>query len=249
MKTLKKLSIIFATMLLPLMLSSCDDGCDGGNKSEITNNQENREETYSEDTISLNPRTPRDAYKIELDESVKNNEYLKDIKSISAELASNHKLENFYTKDSENVFNKNYYPTFAITSAELEELLEITVYNSSSTYSEEQHIFKQIDSDVKVLYGILEISYDKKTISGKILKQETRTPVTFYNGKDINGNTDSSNSSEYKPSDVILTFMGKLTQPSTYKVEYDYTYSSYGEIKFYYYPGTITITKVQIGSN
>lgn len=248
MKKFNKLCIILAAMLLPLILSSCDDGCDGGNKSEITDNQENKEETYSDDTISLSSSTPRDAYKIELDESVKNNEYLKDIKSISAELASNHKLESFYTKDSENIFNKNYYPTFAITSAELEELLEITVYNGATSYSEEQHIFKQIDSDVKVLYGVLEISYDKKTISGRILKQETRTPVTFYNGKDINGNT-SYNSSEYKPSDVIVTFMGKLAQPSTYKVEYDYTYSSYGEMKCYYYPGTITITKVQMGSN
>ncbi|WP_296665025.1 MULTISPECIES: hypothetical protein [unclassified Treponema] len=245
MKKFNKLCMILATILLPVILSSCDDGCDGGNKSEITNNQENREETYSDDTISLSSWIPRDAYKIELDESVKNNEYLKDVKSISAELASNHKAGSFYTKDGSNY---NYYTGFAITSAELEELLEI-VTEGYLKDSVEQHIFKQIDSDVKVLYGALEISYDKKTISGKILKQETRTPVTFYNGKDINGNTDSSNSSEYKPSDVILTFMGKLTQPSTYKVEYDYTYSSFGEKKYYYYPGTITITKVQMGSN
>ena len=227
MKTLKKLSIIFASMFMLAAFAGCDDGeCESDESNAETNTESNAESNTESNTESNNKgRISFDRlffgceYKIELAENLKTEYNSLNIKSISCKLSSKYDFKGSRA--------------FAMTSAELKESSQCDV--SDSLHLNENDVFKIQKQDVKIYYGLYELSNDDKEIQGVILTEETRTPAQFSQSGKLNNTTYN-----YDTSNAIYEFKGHLTTTTLHAFQDIGTTSE----KSIIYPGTITITEI-----
>lgn len=211
MKTLKKLSIIFASMFMLAAFAGCDDGECESDESHAESNNKGR--------ISFDRLFFGCEYKIELAENLKTEYNSLNIKSISCKLSSKYDFKGSRA--------------FAMTSAELKESSQCDV--SDSLHLNENDVFKIQKQDVKIYYGLYELSNDDKEIQGVILTEETRTPAQFSQSGKLNNTTYN-----YDTSNAIYEFKGHLTTTTLHAFQDIGTTSE----KSIIYPGTITITEI-----
>lgn len=227
MKTLKKLSIIFASMFMLAAFAGCDDGECESDESHVESNAESNAESNTESNTESNNkgRISFDRlffgceYKIELAENLKTEYNSLNIKSISCKLSSKYDFKGSRA--------------FAMTSAELKESSQCDV--SDSLHLNENDVFKIQKQDVKIYYGLYELSNDDKEIQGVILTEETRTPAQFSQSGKLNNTTYN-----YDTSNAIYEFKGHLTTTTLHAFQDIGTTSE----KSIIYPGTITITEI-----
>lgn len=227
MKTLKKLSIIFASMFMLAAFAGCDDGECESDESHVESNTESNTESNAESNTESNNkgRISFDRlffgceYKIELAENLKTEYNSLNIKSISCKLSSKYDFKGSRA--------------FAMTSAELKESSQCDV--SDSLHLNENDVFKIQKQDVKIYYGLYELSNDDKEIQGVILTEETRTPAQFSQSGKLNNTTYN-----YDTSNAIYEFKGHLTTTTLHAFQDIGTTSE----KSIIYPGTITITEI-----
>lgn len=227
MKTLKKLSIIFASMFMLAAFAGCDDGECESDESHVESNTESNAESNTESNTESNNkgRISFDRlffgceYKIELAENLKTEYNSLNIKSISCKLSSKYDFKGSRA--------------FAMTSAELKESSQCDV--SDSLHLNENDVFKIQKQDVKIYYGLYELSNDDKEIQGVILTEETRTPAQFSQSGKLNNTTYN-----YDTSNAIYEFKGHLTTTTLHAFQDIGTTSE----KSIIYPGTITITEI-----
>ena len=227
MKTLKKLSIIFASMFMLAAFAGCDDGECESDESHVESNTESNAESNTESNTESNNkgRISFDRlffgceYKIELAENLKTEYNSLNIKSISCKLSSKYDFKGSRA--------------FAMTSAELKESSQCDV--SDSLHLNENDVFKIQKQDVKIYYGIYKLSDDIKEIQGVILTEETRTPAQFSQSGKLNNTTYN-----YDTSNAIYEFKGHLTTTTLHAFQDIGTTSE----KSIIYPGTITITEI-----
>lgn len=227
MKTLKKLSIIFASMFMLAAFAGCDDGECESDESHVESNVESNAESNTESNTESNNkgRISFDRlffgceYKIELAENLKTEYNSLNIKSISCKLSSKYDFKGSRA--------------FAMTSAELKESSQCDV--SDSLHLNENDVFKIQKQDVKIYYGLYELSNDDKEIQGVILTEETRTPAQFSQSGKLNNTTYN-----YDTSNAIYEFKGHLTTTTLHAFQDIGTTSE----KSIIYPGTITITEI-----
>lgn len=219
MKTLKKLSIIFASMFMLAAFAGCNDGECESDESHVESNTESNTESNNKGRISFDRLFFGCEYKIELAENLKTEYNSLNIKSISCKLSSKYDF-----KDSR---------AFAMTSAELKESSQCDVYDS--LHLNENDVFKIQKQDVKIYYGLYELSNDDKEIQGVILTEETRTPAQFSQSGKLNNTTYN-----YDTSNAIYEFKGHLTTTTLHAFQDIGTTSE----KSIIYPGTITITEI-----
>lgn len=215
MKTLKKLSIIFASMFMLAAFAGCDDGeCESDESHVESNTESNNKGRISFDRLFFGCE-----YKIELAENLKTEYNSLNIKSISCKLSSKYDFKGSRA--------------FAMTSAELKESSQCDV--SDSLHLNENDVFKIQKQDVKIYYGLYELSNDDKEIQGVILTEETRTPAQFSQSGKLNNTTYN-----YDTSNAIYEFKGHLTTTTLHAFQDIGTTSE----KSIIYPGTITITEI-----
>ncbi|WP_288304440.1 hypothetical protein [uncultured Treponema sp.] len=223
MKTLKKLSIIFASMFMLAAFAGCDDGECESDESHVESNAESNTESNTESNnkgrISFDRLFFGCEYKIELAENLKTEYNSLNIKSISCKLSSKYDFKGSRA--------------FAMTSAELKESSQCDV--SDSLHLNENDVFKIQKQDVKIYYGLYELSNDDKEIQGVILTEETRTPAQFSQSGKLNNTTYN-----YDTSNAIYEFKGHLTTTTLHAFQDIGTTSE----KSIIYPGTITITEI-----
>ena len=223
MKTLKKLSIIFASMFMLAAFAGCDDGECESDESHVESNTESNTESNAESNnkgrISFDRLFFGCEYKIELAENLKTEYNSLNIKSISCKLSSKYDFKGSRA--------------FAMTSAELKESSRCDV--SDSLHLNENDVFKIQKQDVKIYYGIYKLSDDIKEIQGVILTEETRTPAQFSQSGKLNNTTYN-----YDTSNAIYEFKGHLTTTTLHAFQDIGTTSE----KSIIYPGTITITEI-----
>ena len=223
MKTLKKLSIIFASMFMLAAFAGCDDGECESDESHVESNTESNAESNAESNnkgrISFDRLFFGCEYKIELAENLKTEYNSLNIKSISCKLSSKYDFKGSRA--------------FAMTSAELKESSQCDV--SDSLHLNENDVFKIQKQDVKIYYGLYELSNDDKEIQGVILTEETRTPAQFSQSGKLNNTTYN-----YDTSNAIYEFKGHLTTTTLHAFQDIGTTSE----KSIIYPGTITITEI-----
>ena len=227
MKTLKKLSIIFASMFMLAAFAGCDDGeCESDEshveshvESNAESNTESNTESNNKGRISFDRLFFGCEYKIELAENLKTEYNSLNIKSISCKLSSKYDFKGSRA--------------FAMTSAELKESSQCDV--SDSLHLNENDVFKIQKQDVKIYYGLYELSNDDKEIQGVILTEETRTPAQFSQSGKLNNTTYN-----YDTSNAIYEFKGHLTTTTLHAFQDIGTTSE----KSIIYPGTITITEI-----
>ena len=221
MKTLKKLSIIFASMFMLAAFAGCDDGECESDESHVESNAESNTESNTESNnkgrISFDRLFFGCEYKIELAENLKTEYNSLNIKSISCKLSSKYDFKGSRA--------------FAMTSAELKESFQYS--NSDDLYLND--VFKTPEKDVKIYYGIYKLSDDIKEIQGVILTEETRTPAQFSQEKKISNTTYNTNIDN-----AIYEFKGHLTVTTVIETQDIDTASE----KRTCYPGTITITSI-----
>jgi len=235
MKTLKKLSIIFASMFMLAALLSCDDG---GSVEHQASEFPSKTEASG---IFPNGDGLQNSHKIELAEILKNEYGSLNINSISRGLARKYKFaysfadKNKYgiytTEDINKMTNAGYgygHDAFVMTSAELKESFNVNSDNIND-------YFKTPEQDVKIYYGLYELSNDDKEIQGVILTEETRTPAQFSQSGKLNNTTYN-----YDTSNAIYEFKGHLTTTTLHAFQDIGTTSE----KSIIYPGTITITEI-----
>lgn len=226
MKTLKKLSIIFASMFMLAALLSCDDGgCVESQAGEVS-------PKFEWHIIHLSDVSLGCEYKIELAENLKTEYNSLNINNISGVLPNKYKF--FYTsEDIKKMTDAGYdcHYGFAMTSAELKESFQYS--NSDDLYLND--VFKTPEKDVKIYYGIYKLSDDMKEIQGVILTEETRTPAQFSQEKKISNTTYNTNIDN-----AIYEFKGHLTVTTVIETQDIDTASE----KRTCYPGTITITSI-----
>lgn len=215
MKTLKKLSIIFASMFMLAAFAGCNDGeCESDESHVESNTESNNKGRISFDRLFFGCE-----YKIELAENLKTEYNSLNIKSISCKLSSKYDFKGSRA--------------FAMTSAELKESSQCDV--SDSLHLNENDVFKIQKQDVKIYYGLYELSNDDKEIQGVILTEETRTPEQFSQSGKLNNTTYN-----YDTSNAIYEFKGHLTTTTLHAFQDIGTTSE----KSIIYPGTITITEI-----
>lgn len=223
MKTLKKLSIIFASMFMLAAFAGCDDGECESDESHVESNAESNTKSNTESNnkgrISFDRLFFGCEYKIELAENLKTEYNSLNIKSISCKLSSKYDFKGSRA--------------FAMTSAELKESSQCDV--SDSLHLNENDVFKIQKQDVKIYYGLYELSNDDKEIQGVILTEETRTPAQFSQSGKLNNTTYN-----YDTSNAIYEFKGHLTTTTLHAFQDIGTTSE----KSIIYPGTITITEI-----
>ena len=231
MKTLKKLSIIFASMFMLAAFAGCDDGECESDESHVESNAESNTESNAESNTESNTESNNKGrisfdrlffgceYKIELAENLKTEYNSLNIKSISCKLSSKYDFKGSRA--------------FAMTSAELKESSQCDV--SDSLHLNENDVFKIQKQDVKIYYGLYELSNDDKEIQGVILTEETRTPAQFSQSGKLNNTTYN-----YDTSNAIYEFKGHLTTTTLHAFQDIGTTSE----KSIIYPGTITITEI-----
>lgn len=231
MKTLKKLSIIFASMFMLAAFAGCDDGECESDESHVESNTESNAESNAESNTESNTESNNKGrisfdrlffgceYKIELAENLKTEYNSLNIKSISCKLSSKYDFKGSRA--------------FAMTSAELKESSQCDV--SDSLHLNENDVFKIQKQDVKIYYGLYELSNDDKEIQGVILTEETRTPAQFSQSGKLNNTTYN-----YDTSNAIYEFKGHLTTTTLHAFQDIGTTSE----KSIIYPGTITITEI-----
>lgn len=219
MKTLKKLSIIFASMFMLAAFAGCDDGECESDESHVESNAESNTESNNKGRISFDRLFFGCEYKIELAENLKTEYNSLNIKSISCKLSSKYDFKGSRA--------------FAMTSAELKESSQCDV--SDSLHLNENDVFKIQKQDVKIYYGLYELSNDDKEIQGVILTEETRTPAQFSQSGKLNNTTYN-----YDTSNAIYEFKGHLTTTTLHAFQDIGTTSE----KSIIYPGTITITEI-----
>ena len=231
MKTLKKLSIIFASMFMLAAFAGCDDGECESDESHVESNTESNAESNAESNTESNTESNNKGrisfdrlffgceYKIELAENLKTEYNSLNIKSISCKLSSKYDFKGSRA--------------FAMTSAELKESSQCDV--SDSLHLNENDVFKIQKQDVKIYYGIYKLSDDIKEIQGVILTEETRTPAQFSQSGKLNNTTYN-----YDTSNAIYEFKGHLTTTTLHAFQDIGTTSE----KSIIYPGTITITEI-----
>lgn len=219
MKTLKKLSIIFASMFMLAAFAGCDDGECESDESHVESNTESNTESNNKGRISFDRLFFGCEYKIELAENLKTEYNSLNIKSISCKLSSKYDFKGSRA--------------FAMTSAELKESSQCDV--SDSLHLNENDVFKIQKQDVKIYYGLYELSNDDKEIQGVILTEETRTPAQFSQSGKLNNTTYN-----YDTSNAIYEFKGHLTTTTLHAFQDIGTTSE----KSIIYPGTITITEI-----
>ena len=219
MKTLKKLSIIFASMFMLAAFAGCDDGECESDESHVESNTESNAESNNKGRISFDRLFFGCEYKIELAENLKTEYNSLNIKSISCKLSSKYDFKGSRA--------------FAMTSAELKESSQCDV--SDSLHLNENDVFKIQKQDVKIYYGLYKLSDDIKEIQGVILTEETRTPAQFSQSGKLNNTTYN-----YDTSNAIYEFKGHLTTTTLHAFQDIGTTSE----KSIIYPGTITITEI-----
>lgn len=219
MKTLKKVSIIFASMFMLAAFAGCDDGECESDESHVESNAESNTESNNKGRISFDRLFFGCEYKIELAENLKTEYNSLNIKSISCKLSSKYDFKGSRA--------------FAMTSAELKESSQCDV--SDSLHLNENDVFKIQKQDVKIYYGLYELSNDDKEIQGVILTEETRTPAQFSQSGKLNNTTYN-----YDTSNAIYEFKGHLTTTTLHAFQDIGTTSE----KSIIYPGTITITEI-----
>lgn len=219
MKTLKKLIIIFASMFMLAAFAGCDDGECESDESHVESNTESNTESNNKGRISFDRLFFGCEYKIELAENLKTEYNSLNIKSISCKLSSKYDFKGSRA--------------FAMTSAELKESSQCDV--SDSLHLNENDVFKIQKQDVKIYYGLYELSNDDKEIQGVILTEETRTPAQFSQSGKLNNTTYN-----YDTSNAIYEFKGHLTTTTLHAFQDIGTTSE----KSIIYPGTITITEI-----
>ena len=217
MKTLKKLSIIFASMFMLAAFAGCNDGECESDESHVESNTESNTESNNKGRISFDRLFFGCEYKIELAENLKTEYNSLNIKSISCKLSSKYDFKGSRA--------------FAMTSAELKESFQYS--NSDDLYLND--VFKTPEKDVKIYYGIYKLSDDIKEIQGVILTEETRTPAQFSQEKKISNTTYNTNIDN-----AIYEFKGHLTVTTVIETQDIDTASE----KRTCYPGTITITSI-----
>lgn len=228
MKTLKKLSIIFASMFMLAAFAGCNDGeCESDESHVESNTESNNKGRISFDRLFFGCE-----YKIELAENLKTEYNSLNINNISGVLPNKYKF--FYTsEDIKKMTDAGYdcHYGFAMTSAELKESFQYS--NSDDLYLND--VFKTPEKDVKIYYGIYKLSDDIKEIQGVILTEETRTPAQFSQEKKISNTTYNTNIDN-----AIYEFKGHLTTTTLHAFQDIGTTSE----KSIIYPGTITITEI-----
>ena len=234
MKTLKKLSIIFASMFMLAAFAGCDDG---GSVEHQASEFPSKTEASG---IFPNGDGLQNSHKIELAENLKNEYGSLNINSISRGLAGKYKFgygyadKNEYgiytTEDINKMTDAGYglRDAFVMTSAELKESFNVNSDNIND-------YFKTPEQDVKIYYGLYELSNDDKEIQGVILTEETRTPAQFSQSGKLNNTTYN-----YDTSNAIYEFKGHLTTTRLSAFQDIGTTSE----KSIIYPGTITITEI-----
>ncbi|WP_296028909.1 hypothetical protein [uncultured Treponema sp.] len=234
MKTLKKLSIIFASMFMLAAFAGCDDG---GSVEHQASEFPSKTEASG---IFPNGDGLQNSHKIELAENLKNEYGSLNINSISRGLARKYKFaygfadKNKYgiytTEDINKMTNAGYgygHDAFVMTSAELKESFNVNSDNIND-------YFKTPEQDVKIYYGIYKLDSSKE-IQGVILTEETRTPAQFSQEGKLSKtmyNTDIDN--------AICEFKGYLSVGTIIETQDRDTASE----KHIWYPGTITITSI-----
>lgn len=221
MKTLKKFSIIFASMFMLATFTGCDDG--GSHESQAGEVSPNSEWSI----INLSDFLGNE-WKIGLAENLKSEYNSLNINSISGALPCKY---NFLinSADNEKIKDAGYTYRFVMTSAELKE---------SFQYSDDLYlndVFRTPNQDVKIYYGMYKLSEDMKEIQGVVLTEETRTPAQFSQEGKLDTTTYNTNIDNAK-----FKFTGHLTETSVIKTQDIDTVSE----KRTCYPGTITITSI-----
>lgn len=200
-------------MFMLAAFAGCDDGgCVESQAGEVSPKSEWH-------IIHLSDVSLGCEYKIELAENLKTEYNSLNIKSISCKLSSKYDFKGSRA--------------FAMTSAELKESSQCDV--SDSLHLNENDVFKIQKQDVKIYYGLYELSNDDKEIQGVILTEETRTPAQFSQSGKLNNTTYN-----YDTSNAIYEFKGHLTTTTLHAFQDIGTTSE----KSIIYPGTITITEI-----